>query len=493
MSWHRRLWHLVTERIGAGDHRFTDSPLLELHVEERVRDLGLPGPDAWVAELERSEREWPGLLDLVLNGQTSFFRDEAQIAAVGDLLVERAARVRRPLYVWSAGCSTGEEPYSVAILAETLGVDALVVGSDLNVRALEAAEAGRYRSWSLRQVDATMLSVAFDEEEDQHRVKASIRERVRFEPHNLIKDAPLLPPSGAAAWDVILCRNVLIYYGEPVARAVIEKLCGVLDEGGVLSLASSEILLGLPASLTPLRARGRVFYRRGAGGLTGASRAPRAPPVERAAGSSAERAAQWAAGWDAERPIDEQAPEPVLEQPMLSYLAAEERLLSLLGDGELASAVALLEEVLSRNPDDLVALVTKGHLHARMHAFDEALETYARAERLDPLLPEVHLFQGIVHRKRGAWEPARAALQRAVFLDPHGFAAAFFLVGALERLGKDVEADRTALHVRRLLTSPARVEAFLTDPQVRGPLLPEADECLRAVERRLRARGVVGR
>jgi chemotaxis protein methyltransferase CheR len=202
---------------------------------------GLEGgtPQAWVERLTA---------ELTI-GETYFFRNERHFTALRNHVLPEIVREnagKRQVRVWSAGCATGEEPYSVAILLDQLLSSALpwqvsILGTDINQAFLEKARRGLYRQWSFRQTDIHRNQRYFEPEQDAHRLAATIRERVHFAYLNLVKDVYPSPLTGTLGLDLILFRNVAIYLKPQVTQAIIERLRRALRPGGWLLLSETEL------------------------------------------------------------------------------------------------------------------------------------------------------------------------------------------------------------------------------------------------------------
>ena len=188
------------------------------------------------------------LVDQVTIKETSFLRDRRQLDAIAwRLLLERAhAAGSGEIRVWSAACATGEEPYTLALLASEAFAPGeppvSILGTDISTAALEDALDGRYRERAVRTVEPALRRRYFDEEHDRLIVGERLRRLVRFAPHNLAHDP--IPPLGEGPFDLIVCRNVLIYFdGETVERAI-DGLERALRPDGMLILGSADTLCG---------------------------------------------------------------------------------------------------------------------------------------------------------------------------------------------------------------------------------------------------------
>ena len=227
-----------------------------------LEQLGSRGP--LTEELRELARE-------LTVGETYFFRNADQFRAVaGVVLPERiAARsAERTLSFLSAGCASGEEPYSLAMLAREHIVDprwaVSILGVDVNPTALEKAAAGRYSSWSLRETPADMQARWFRGEGRDLLVDPSIRAAVRLEERNLSIDDPVI--FRPQTYDLIFCRNVIMYFTPEVAQAVIARLGRALVPGGYLFLGHAETLRGVSQDFHLRHTHGTFYYQSREGG-----------------------------------------------------------------------------------------------------------------------------------------------------------------------------------------------------------------------------------
>jgi chemotaxis protein methyltransferase CheR len=211
---------------------------------------------------EGAEREMDALVDALVVGETYFFRELPPLRVVVDLAAAEVARGGRPR-IWSAACATGEEPLTLAMLLDERGLldEVELVASDLSVRALERARSGRHGPRSLRDGAPAGLVARYlrREEDGAVRVDPRLVERVRFRRMNLL-DGERVRASGP--FDVVLCRNVLIYFSDATAVRVTDHLASALTPGGVLLVGVSESLLRFGTQLA-CEEHGSVFvYRR---------------------------------------------------------------------------------------------------------------------------------------------------------------------------------------------------------------------------------------
>lgn len=244
----------MLERLGELVERMTGLMLSDVqrrrlaeHAAQRVERLRLPSADAYLELLARETTqsgEGRGEIDLLIEEvtvrETSFYRDPLQCEAIRATLAAIGPR-RRPM-VWSAGCASGEEAYTLAMLAAECGADVEILGTDINVRALEIARAGVYDAWAVRRL-AEPLRARYLEPVDgeRFRVRDALRAKVRFRVHNLLSPPPR-PFADDGTWDVILCRNLFIYLARDTVTGIARRLLGVLGAEGRLFTGAAETL-----------------------------------------------------------------------------------------------------------------------------------------------------------------------------------------------------------------------------------------------------------
>lgn len=204
------------------------------------------------------------LLSVVSVHKTDLFRDEQQLEALREHVLLPRLREGRPVAIWSAGCSTGEEVATLLILLAESGAtaDSTVLGTDLSDEALAKAKTLSFGSEAMKRVPPHLISRYFLRDGAQYRLLEALRRRATFARHNLI-DRPYPLSAAGTPFDVIICRNVLIYFTAEAARATVESFVERLTPGGVLALSTAEPLLDPVPGLTTLRLPGAFFYQQG--------------------------------------------------------------------------------------------------------------------------------------------------------------------------------------------------------------------------------------
>ena len=245
--------------------------LLEKRVARRLRALELGSFAAYHYQLRSAspaDGELAQLIDELTTNETYFFREYSQLRSlVGEILPELRLKRRDlrggPITIWCAGCSSGEEPYSIVIMAQEAGfvpgVDFRVYGSDISRRMLRKARQGVYREASFRETDPVLREKYFAEKEGLWKISDRIKNHVELIHLNLMDRSKiaLLGPM-----DVVLCRNVIIYFDTDAKRRLIQTFWEKLKPGGHLLLGHSESLINLSNSFELRHLRNELVYRR---------------------------------------------------------------------------------------------------------------------------------------------------------------------------------------------------------------------------------------
>lgn len=339
------------------------------------------------------------VLDQLGLGTTWFMRDAAGLHALVDAL-QRAVPREQPVWLWSAGCSSGEEPYSLAMTMADKGMSARILATDLNRLALQRAFAGRYSRRSLRRVPEPWQRRYFDDEgRGIYRIKDHIRQYVTFELHNFQSSQG--PPPGWFRFDAVVCRNALIYFDRAQAVGVIERLTNACRPGGYLLLGAIE---------RPLFWMSNVAAKSEAAELVQVSSdPPRATPVPGSV--PVPRTASEHARTAPRARTDD--PQPRRRKPRPTEPDPRVRIDHLLDRANIAEEEG--------RPEDSLALI------------DGAI-------RQAPLAAPAHLARGLLLKRLGRTQGAIDSLRAARFLDGNGWLAPYQLALCLENIGDSDEA-----------------------------------------------------
>lgn len=240
--------------------RSQDAPGLCQKINNRCRSINCGNPQNYYrllsAKTPESAQEWQELIKLITTGESYFFRDRGQFTVLRDRLLpelierqrkscKKTLNARPMLKVWSAGCSTGEEAYSLAILLTELipdweNWDLGVIGTDLNEIALEKARKGLYSDWSFRWVEPSLRKRYFQLYKNEWKVNENIANLVKFHYDNLVEDVKIksskLPPV-----DLVICRNVFVYFDANSIQRAVQKISSHLNSEGYLVAGHTEL------------------------------------------------------------------------------------------------------------------------------------------------------------------------------------------------------------------------------------------------------------
>lgn len=243
---------LIAKHTGL-EIRERDKPALSEKIALRMKALKFNIPEIYYQLLNsstpESRQEWERLAILLTNIESYFFRDKDQFALLRDrILPELIQRKqdRKTIRICSAGCSSGEEPYSLAIMLKELLPELeewnlTILGIDINQEALEKAKKGIYRPWSFRRVDREIVQRYFQLKNDEYYLDASIKQMVAFKTLNLVNEGFPIRNSELSEFDLILCRNVFIYFDSPAIEQVLNKFYNALQPFGYLITGHAEL------------------------------------------------------------------------------------------------------------------------------------------------------------------------------------------------------------------------------------------------------------
>ncbi len=391
-------------------------------LRERMVATGTADPWEYILGImhgPRASEERKRLIGALVVGETSFFRNPDQFRVFQDHLLPAflAAGVPLPLQVWSAGCATGEEPYSIAMAA----LDAFrgrfiepvrILATDIHTEFLEVARKGVYPLSAVQKSPPNYLIRYFTTLPDGTvRVKEEVRRLITFEERNLsgFASAPLPP----ARYSAIFCRNVMIYFRSDTTRRIVRRFFESLEDGGVLFLGHSETLWGISDAFRLERKAGAYYYRRAEDKQESASVPSN---VEAPVASS----------------VVSRPGEPLPPGPFCPPVAEKEGLTPCL------------------------ALLAGAEKMADREMFDEAERMCGEAIGLDPACPEASHLLAVVLRRRGRISEAIASAERAHSADNGFVLAVVEIAECLSLLGRSEEALACWEETYRMLEGQVR-------------------------------------
>jgi chemotaxis protein methyltransferase CheR len=375
------------------------------------------------------------LVNAVTVGETYFFRGQSQFDLISNTLLADLRRpAGSPIRIWSAGCATGEEPYSLAILCEESGMsdDVRIAASDISRKAVAGAMNAEYSEWSLRNTDEYLKERYFFRHRARYRLTSDLARRVSFTCFSLGADELPAPEIGLADFDLILCRNVLVYLHATAVQRIACQLFACLARGGWLLTAPADPPLWKHVPFETSITSAGVVYRRPLKASQPADRdraAPISPDLRRPT-----------------RPLSVLPTEPK-RLDRAQNPASEDRATSIVGE---------IRTLLGRGDSDRAGRMA------------------AEAIKDQPLSAELHYLQGLCFLSERSTELAAASLRRVVYIDGT-LAAAQFLLGLCL---KDSD-PRAALHafesaLSLCISLPPQAPVSLMPGEVAGNLAARA-------------------
>lgn len=433
--------------------------MLERGLDNRMTALRIASYSEYYDYLELNmerRNELQKLLQFLTVGETFFFRYHGHFEALAKNTLAGLLQLpaKKNLRVWSAGCSTGEEPYSIAMaimeaIPDWKKRDIRILATDINSRSLKKAREGVFSSWKMRVTPKHYLEKYFTVIGESYLVKDEVKALVDFSYFNL-----QTPPPPGESFDIIFCRNVLIYFTTATTKMVVEMFANSLNPGGYLYLGHSETLVNISSRFERQIQAGSFYYRKKSEAVAEAEKAAVKVSTLNPQGDAK---AEQSAG---------------LRSPTVSTLIVKPvetinpdhlfiKGLGLLHQERYAEAAEIMREVLQLQPHHTGAILADGQIRLAQGKNDEALDCCNRALDLNDLLPGGYFLRGLlfeVHdRVAAAFEEYRkAVLLKIDFIMPH------------YQLGKlSFRTDDTKTSLRELRNS-----VRLLEKAVRGAVIP---------------------
>lgn len=384
---------LIEERVGLAIYtqmRGTLEDILIAQASENPRDyLNALRDSAETSPI------WQALLDALTIGETYFLRDRTHFQVLRQqilpqLIADRRNSERLEINLWSAGCATGEEPYSLAITLHELLPDIdkwkiNLIGTDINGKALQTAQRGVYRKWAFRHTDSDFQTRYFDPVPDGLQIKPHIRNKVIF------RHANILEPT-IYQFDVILCRNVMLYFGVKHSKQAEIMFFNTLSPGGWLLLGQAEAIHYTREFWTTHLYEGAPIYQK-----------PIKPAVI--------------------HPVKQQEAKPT---PHINDSDDEN----------------LLRQLIFQRPDHVQAYILLANSLANRQQFLEAHKQIDTALEIDPLAADGYYLRAVLHLEEGDTQAARKSLREALYCRRDHPLAAFLLGNIYAQEGEEIQAKR---------------------------------------------------
>jgi chemotaxis protein methyltransferase CheR len=401
--------------------------------------------------------ELDSLANAVTVKESHFFRDEAQFNAlythVLPKIIEKK-RTSRTLRIWSAGCACGEEPYSIAILLHELLPDLqdwsiTLLGSDINTQSLEQARKGIYNNWSFREERAkNLLPKYFKQTSNHFQLIPEICQMVSYAKLNLAEPCYPSYETNTMLMDLILCRNVTIYFTEDVTRWVVDRFYDSLVDGGWLAVGHSEPSIEIYKRYRARNIENAFLYQRVP--QTGTLRWPLSPtpsPIPPPPVVAVPKQTGLLPPLPADNPAlyDEKASTTPQQENLI------ERAQAMLDSGYSQEAIKILLKVVKSNPRDKESCILLGQTYANLGQWEEAISWCRRAVDLDKLAIDAYYTLALVLQHQGKLDQAIEVMKRVVYIDHTSILGHYGLANLLKDCGLLPQAQKSLDNALRLV------------------------------------------
>ena len=241
----------------------TNRSILESRLKERLRERGVSDVRLYIDKIKSDKEELKGFLDSITTNLTRFFRNQAHFDALEKHVIPELINVIKKtpgtIRIWSAGCSTGEEPYTISmllteILPKTWNFE--ILASDISLKCLMTAKEGYYADSRIAGIPDNYLAKYFDKVEGGYKVRPDVQSKIKFDYHNLKNE------SGQRNFDVVFCRNVIIYFDEAAQTEVMSRFWDAMASKSFLFIGHSESLFGMDTKFEFLKTEWATLYRK---------------------------------------------------------------------------------------------------------------------------------------------------------------------------------------------------------------------------------------
>lgn len=465
----------IAQKIGIKIRQVEQESLIQ-KIRLRMKALQLTVPEQYYQLLSlpgaASEQEWQHLSELLTNNESYFFRDRQQLNLLKNQIFPQLIKQKRQqgdltLRIWSAGCSTGQEPYSLAIMLKELLLDLdawnlTIFGTDIDLAALNQARAGIYSQWSFRDTEPRIKQQYFEPLGRNYQIERSIRQMVTFQKLNLLSDQFPQLFSNLREIDLIVCRNVFIYFGSATISKILAKFYDTLLPDGYLLVGHSELsgqnLSRFQAQIFP---QSLIYQRRESNSLTSQHNAlpltTKQQPVPEAN----------------KLPVNPQPLVPLQQQikpqfiPQLlkidvaiaaQAMSAKEDTQKLVQQAkhlwqqkQSNLAIKKVEQALAIQPQNISACCLLGSIYLELNQLDLAIAISDRAVAVDSLNLELNYLLAEIALNQKDNDAAKTIFKKILYLDPDSIKAAIELQRIYQQLGDRPRAKKMAQQAMRML------------------------------------------
>ncbi len=432
----------------------------------------IPGSKNAIDQERARAQEWEGLTLLLTTGETYFFRDRGQLNLIqATILPEIIARkmeaqaiskAKPTLRIWSAGCSTGEEPYSLATIVQELipnylNWNLLILGTDINIESIAKAKAGSYSEWSFRMVSGEVKRRYFTNQDKSWHLDDRVRRMVTFRSGNLLTDAYPSINSDIYNMDIIICRNVFIYFNAQNVETILGKFYQSLSPGGYLIVGHTELHDLNLQGFVPQAYEESLVYRRSEDVkreptvlktsptnpvayqpiiIKPNNQAPKSSPVQRVVAPQSrlpDRAIEPKAN---KQPTVEVKPVEAKQGNRLTPPSDLQDVQTLFEQGEYALTLQRADEILRQKPNDFEVIYLIAQAYANLGQYKKAMYYCEQAIALNSMSTDVYHLLAHIAEDQSHLSQAKEYLKRIIYIDQNAIAA-YLDLGSIYKLEAD--------------------------------------------------------
>jgi chemotaxis protein methyltransferase CheR len=454
-----RFQQLTHERTGIffGPRRRTD---LQRHINKLLKKQNTSDINSLYQNLALHETNspiWDMFIDAIIVGETYFFREKLLFQALQQIILPDIIQRHqndKSLRIWSAGCSTGEEPYSLSMLLDQLlGPEIklwriFILATDINKPSLKKGIDGLYRKWSLRQTPDNILSTYFQKENDLYRIREDIQKRVMFSYLNL-KD-PVYPDLSTCthAMDLILWRNVAIYLSDKVIADVLKRFYQSLMPLGYFNIGASEAGYMGSTPFVSKQYSGAFIYQK----LPSPKQSSIFPGQTDKKSISMEKRTEF------NKTFPFKAEPPRKPEPVLSAKNLLEQAKQFAKDRNYILAIDRFRSYLNKNASDADVWYQLARVYANSGDLKHAKAACISAIIQDPLLVKAYYISGLIHEEKGELELAIQDYKKTLYLQSDFVLAHYHLSTIYLQINEEQQAERHRIHAIRILSRRQRDE-----------------------------------
>ncbi len=427
------------------------------NINQRVQKRGFNNIDDYVNALDSNTQYADELKELIAQitiNESYFFRDEEQMSFLEEvffpqLIKKRRESQRKVLRIWSAGCSCGQEIYSIALILDKLIDDydqwtIHLLGTDINTNVIAQGVSGKYTPWVLRNVKKTMLEKYFEGHGNDFILSEKIRKRVKLIYHNLSNDDYPSALNGTSSLDIIICRNVLLYIDKELSKKVLERFSQCLSSDGILLLGVVDIV-GHDDKIFDRKKHNGVAYYQKASIMVN-------PPV-------------------VSLPISKkETTKKVISKHKDDF---PKKVHDLLKEEKWEDLIALPNDYKPSTPEHVNLALNKALAFANIGRLDDAMNECNYIQKQDDLNAENYLIQALILKEKNNYEEAEKKIKQAIFLNKD-FVDAYYCLGILyfrqNKIKKGLKEMKTA--IRKIDQYPEGTNLYIS-PRVSHKQLKE--------------------